>query len=351
MKVSVKLRKKQNTPKTASLYLDINRPNYKRERLFLGLILTGNKIQDKITLETANEIRIQKLAALQRNAHDLPIESKIKLIALIEDIAKTKEKSNTRKLYETVKIKLNKFDENASSKRLSSITLNYLKEFETFLLNDEKEKVSKNTAIHYLNALKAVFNYATSKKLISVNPMKSYEIQRKDELEREYLTIAELKRLEAIENKNETLRAFLFASYTGLRLSDIKELAYKNIEDGKVKVKMRKTEKFISIPLSNKAKELVSTKILNHTGKVFNLPSDVSIGNHLKKIFKSVEIEKKKISFHLSRHTFATIALTIGIDILTISKLLGHRELKTTQIYTNLVDEKITKEMNKFNYI
>jgi integrase len=248
MKVSVKLRKKQNTPKTASLYLDINRPNYKRERLFLGLILTGNKIQDKITLETANEIRIQKLAALQRNAHDLPIESKIKLIALIEDIAKTKEKTNTRKLYETVKIKLNKFDENASSKRLNSITLNYLKEFETFLLNDEKEKVSKNTAIHYLNALKAVFNYATSKKYISVNPMKSYEIQRKDELEREYLTIAELKRLEAIENKNETLRAFLFASYTGLRLSDIKELAYKNIEDGKVKVKMRKTEKFNSIP-------------------------------------------------------------------------------------------------------
>ena len=84
---------------------------------------------------------------------------------------------------------------------------------------------------------------------------------------------------------------------------------------------------------------------------IFNLPTLANINIRLKKIFREAKINKSKVSFHLSRHSFATIGLTIGIEIETISKILGHSNLKTTQIYAKIVNEKIKTAIDKFNSI
>jgi site-specific recombinase XerD len=348
MKISVTLRKKQNTENSTSLYLDIIRPNFKRHRKFLGLVLTGNRIQDRITLRTAEEIRLKTLADLQRDIHNLTIESRVTLGELIKKVSENEKAKSTTDTYKALQSHLNRFDKNYSVKKITSVTIDYLESFKEYL----KTKDLKNSSINsYLTKLKACFNYAAKKKYISNNVARDLEFMKSEKSEKEFLTIPELKRLESIEPKSEVLRAFLLACYTGLRISDLRKLKYNDIGNGKIKVKMQKTNDFVYIPLTNKAKELINSKILNHTGLVFKLPVQSTINIHLSKIFLQNEILKDKVSFHISRHSFATIGLTIGIPIEVISKVLGHTKLSTTQIYAKIVNEKINNEMEKFNKI
>lgn len=348
MKISVTLRKRKNTEKTSSLYLDISREGFKRHRKFLGLVLTGNKIQDRNTLKNAEEIRIQLLAELQRNIHALKIDSKISLGQLIEKVKASHNVKNTVKNYDTLIKHLIDFDQNSLLKKVSSISIDYLRSFKEYLIS---RNLNPNSINEYIIRLKAIFNYAEKNNLIQNNTAKDLEKLKKAKTEKEFLSIPELKKLESIENKSEILRAFLFACYTGLRISDIQKLMYSDIENGIVKVKMQKTSEFIYIPLTDKAKELIETKIINYSGLVFNLPTLSAINNHLKKLFLMNEIHKSKVSFHMSRHSFATIGLTIGIEIEVISKILGHKDLSTTQIYAKIVNEKINKAMDKFNQL
>jgi len=349
MKISVTLRKKQNTTKTASLYLDIQRPSYKRERKFLGLTLTGNKIQDKITLRNAEEIRIKTLSELQKDVHSLVVESKITLGQLIEkSIERDHITPATISNIRNVEVKLIDFDKNSLTKKISTITPEYLDSFKSYL---EKGKLKKNSLRTYLIVMKSFFNLAIKKRYLTKNPALHLELPKKVTPEKEFLTIPELRILEAIEHKPETLRAFLFACYTGLRISDIRKLKYEDISEGTIKVKMQKTKDFVYIPLTEKAKELINTKILNHSGNIFTLQTPMTINTQLKILFMKYGIQKDKVSFHMSRHTFATIGLTIGIPIEVISKLLGHKDLSTTQIYAKIVNEKVVKEMDKFNQL
>jgi site-specific recombinase XerD len=233
-------------------------------------------------------------------------------------------------------------------KKVSSISIDYLRSFKEYLIS---RNLNPNSINEYIIRLKAIFNYAEKNNLIQNNTAKDLEKLKKAKTEKEFLSIPELKKLESIDNKSEILRAFLFACYTGLRISDIQKLKYSDIENGIVKVKMQKTSEFIYIPLTDKAKELIETKIINYSGLVFNLPTLSAINNHLKKLFLMNEIHKSKVSFHMSRHSFATIGLTIGIEIEVISKILGHKDLSTTQIYAKIVNEKINKAMDKFNQL
>ena len=352
---TVKLRKK-NTNKGISLYFDIYQ-NGVRKYEFLGIYLIGNKPQDKITLQTVEEIRIKKLAEMQRSKFGLVVESSITLENLINEVMETKKKIKTARNYATLLNRLENFNKSLLTKKLTYLNSHHIEQFIKHLTtfkNPNGKVLSSNSIREYLITLKSCFNYAVKKEYLIRNPMNKIDLPVYQEKEKDFLSISELKQLENIEvkpNQKESLRSFLLACYTGLRISDVKKLSYEDITENGLKAQMKKTGKFNYIPLSQKAKELISTKILNHSGLVFNLPSEPIINRHLKIIFKNAKINKSKVSFHMSRHTFATIALTIGIDLKTVSELLGHSHVSMTEIYAKIVNEKKVDAMNKFNQL
>lgn len=170
--------------------------------------------------------------------------------------------------------------------------------------------------------------------------------------EREFLTIEELRNLMDVPCANEQVKkAFIFSCFCGLRLSDVRTLTWNKIHkmpDGKtlyVHAFMQKTQKPLNVPLSGEALKVLEEK-KNPDEPIFKLPtSDATINYHIKKWVKNGHIDKA-ISFHTSRHTFATMTLTAGTDIYTTSKLLGHTSVHTTEIYADVVMEKKADAVN-----
>lgn len=226
---------------------------------------------------------------------------------------------------------------------------------------EHKEKpIAASTARLYFNTFVTALNEAVRDGVIDKNPTAQLKKEEKKPLKRSgndrgYLEIEEVRKLvETPCNDEQIKRAFLFACFCGLRLSDIKDLKWQDIKfdaDGgavvsKVQVKTRQS---IDVPLSANA-----LKWLPDRGKakeaVFSLPTHFTINRSVKKWAKDAQIEKN-VTFHLSRHTFATTLLTSGADIYTTSKLLGHQNLRTTQIYAEVVSKKKVEAVNLMDKI
>ncbi len=158
---------------------------------------------------------------------------------------------------------------------------------------------------------------------------------------RTYLTLDEIRLLHSCPSGPERVRnAFLFSCFCGLRWSDVKSLTWDDIRPEKdrfvIVKRMEKTQEWVVTPLSREAASFLPPR----TGDlVFDLPTSTAANADLKRWAKAAGI-RKKITFHTARHTFATLLLTLGADIYTTSKLLGHTNITTTQIYAMVVDEK-----------
>ena len=156
--------------------------------------------------------------------------------------------------------------------------------------------------------------------------------------------------------KNTSVKeAFLFACFCGLRISDIKTLKWSDVKqetDGIcICKKMIKTKQIVMVPLSENALVWMPNKgIAKMEDFVFCLPSYFTINSQVKQWAKSAGLEKK-ITFHTSRHTFATTLLTMGADLYTTSKLLGHQNIKTTQVYAEIVNKKKIETVNLLDKI
>ncbi len=342
MKVSLKTRKGKNGD---ALYLDIAHNN-KRKKEYLKLYLTGDKQADKETLKVAENIRIKRLAELQK-VETLDIEPDKYLFKVIAEVQETKEIESTKRNYKTLLLHAREFF--CNDIKIKKVTAEQLEKLKQYLLT----KMAQNSTKIYLTVLKAVFNYAIKKGYLTKNPFTKVSQIKTIETIREYLTTEEIRAIEQAETRaTETKRAFLFACYTGLRFSDIKNLKYEDIKDDIIQIKMIKTSSFIRIPLNQQSKKYLykdkNILPLPQT-KVFNLSMATNCNESLKRLFKKAGIKKNKISFHLSRHTFATLSLNLGIDIYTVSKLLGHKDLNTTQIYAKLLDSAKIEAMAKFN--
>ncbi len=161
---------------------------------------------------------------------------------------------------------------------------------------------------------------------------------------RNYLNREELLRLIKTPCRNDDVRrAFLFACFCGLRSIDIRNLRWNDIVFDKniafiPNLVQKKTKRPLFLPLNMMAQSFLVQKNYKD-GLIFHLPSQGSVNDQIKKWTRRCGIAKK-ITFHSSRHTFATLALTLGGDIYTISKLLGHSTIQTTQIYAEVVNEK-----------
>lgn len=206
-----------------------------------------------------------------------------------------------------------------------------------------KAKVAMSSVKTYLQKLHAILEHAVFDHLIDCNPMPAvrFLIPRTRSSQRVYLTQSELVRLASKPcNHEETKRAFLFACQTGLRLSDIETLSWNDITEINgsptiVKVQV-KTCQEVCVPLNTVALELIGER--NGHKRVFDLKSRSVIASDLLSWAKAAGVDKH-LTFHVSRHTFATLSISAGVDIYVVSRLCGHRSVRTTEIYAHIIDK------------
>ncbi len=240
------------------------------------------------------------------------------------------------------------------------------------MIKDRNNKT--NTVAKSLGFVKAVINSAIKQDLIQTNVFSKIKI-KKELGKREYLTPPDLKQLEnyyysnnVINSHKNILRYYLFCCYTGLRYKDIKDLCWKDIIDNKIntyeagrietwktiELKMHKTQIDVTIPLNKKALEFlpIMDKDVKNDSNVFRVISGHKTNKYLRGALKKALIVKSgSMSFHTSRHTFATYALVCGMPMKFISKLLGHTDIKTTQIYTQVNKDSLissVRDMDKY---
>jgi site-specific recombinase XerD len=250
----------------------------------------------------------------------------------------------TTTVYEITLGKLKTF-----SKKLmmADINFSFIQGFELFLKREQK--LNATTTYKHVKTFKAVINNAVKEGYYSKNPIENYSI-KKGTGNRQFLSESEVNRIIDLKltNKGEAnaQKMFVFQCFTGLRYTDLVNMSYENIHDTTLIFVSEKTNTQISIPIVDRVQQII--KELPKEGKFFNI-SNQKYNEHLKTIREKAKITKP-VSSHIGRHTFATLALTKGIGIETVSSVLGHASLKTTQIYAKITDQKKQEDMKKLNF-
>ena len=390
--MKITLRQKPLKDGNASLYLDYYDKG-KREYEFLDLYLVPDNALDARRL---NEAAMRKATAIKaertinpEGRHSRADEKADgdkrnktpKLTEWIQTVHDMKKKAGCSKqvLWNINHIKELVGEYLVSAKkrdpRIGRIDKNFLVSFLQYLQNDHTIDICKKGVRHlsagsikqYQLLLATIFNVAVREDIIDSNPFGT--LSEKETLAtpvstRTYLSIDEVKRfMEARYEKmtveaEECKMAFVFSCFTGLRISDIRSLRWCDIQGingiPHVRTTMVKTKKPIFVPLSMNAMLWMQKreKGAEDTALVFaKLPStSASLNDHVRRVAKAAKIEKQ-ISFHTSRHTFATLTLKACKDLYVVSKLLGHASINTTKVYAEVLDSTLEDAIIRQNGI
>lgn len=381
-KEPVTIRFKKLANGNTSIYLDIYREgvrSYEFPKLYLIPERPGveaDKVANQITLDAANAIKAQRIKEIvtgEAGIKELPGKNLLLLDwmkqrqerASKSAMAAGRNASNTAEGIKTVATHLRRYiaaKYKGKAVTLARVDKGFCTGFAAYLMSTNgqwKGGLSPNTSALYYKTFEAAMNEAHKKGLISSNPVTLVEKGEKPKgqpSERNYLTAEELKTLAATKCPNEQVKAaFLFSCFCGLRLSDIEGLTWGAIhQDGescRVETRMQKTREIIYLPLSDAAlKFLPERGDKTAESLVFDLPKRVTTQCDMREWVKRAGIEKQ-ISFHCARHTFATLALARGADLYSISKLLGHTNVNTTQVYATILDQRKKDAANLLNGI
>lgn len=371
-KESVTLREKKLASGNISLYLDVYRDG-KRKYEFLKLYITkaSNPLEREVnrqTRATAQAIKAKRQIELQNNEYgfnsqfksDTPFLEYYR--KLCEDRAKNKEsRSNYQNWFSCLKHLERYCSEDTTFK---DVTPEWVEGFKTFLdttgkdlhktkyeNGDPAKPLAQNSKVSYFNKFRACINQAYDDRILAINPLRGVEGFDQEETERVYLTFEEVKELAKTPCRNAVLkRAFLFSCLTGLRKSDIERLKWGNVEDfgeyTRIRFKQKKTGGREYLDLNNQA-----VSFMGERGK----DNDLVFEGFKYSGYLLLELSKwcmragikKDVTFHTGRHTFAVLMITQDVDIYTVSKLLGHKEISTTQIYTKVIDKKKQEAIDK----
>ena len=231
-----------------------------------------------------------------------------------------------------------------------------LKDFKDYLLttteNKRKTTLAQNSAVSYFNKVKAALKQAYKDKLLQTDLNAKVEPIKAAETRREFLSIEELNELVKKPCNDPMLkRAALFSALTGLRFSDIQKLTWGEVQEVSgqgyfLNFQQQKTEGVENHPISEQAYNLLGER-REPTSRVFEgLTYSAYQNTYLAQWIGSAGITKK-ITFHCFRHTYATLQLFYGTDIYTVSKMLGHKDLKTTQVYAKIANKLKQEAANK----
>ena len=358
-KEPVRLREKELANGVRSLYLDIY-VNGKRSYEFLKLYLIPEtnpqaKVQNENTMRAANTIKLNRILEITNNKAGLKntsIRAKMLLKDWMETFRQAQEQKGVKdqKLIHNTVHALTAYNINVA---MRDVNRDYIIGLTNFLRNDYRsprgKKLKDYSVINYLGCLRNALNMAVREDVIADNPIMKLSAQDKvkaPESQREYLTVEEVQQLEATDSPYPHIKqAFLFACYTGLRCSDVRSITWgKIVKDGekyRLHTVMFKTKRPFYIPLSKKAMQWMPERG-NKTDDdlIFeNIPVQVNTKLYLQPWLDKAGITKP-ITFHCSRHTFGTMMLTLGADIYTTSKLMGHTKVEVTQIYAKIINKK-----------
>lgn len=366
VKEPVRIRRKNLANGNVSLYLAIYL-NGHREYEFLKLYLIPEKTRadrerNRQTMALANSVKAQRIVDIQNGVHGFKTASKGQTLfyeyfgALTERRRKKESKGNFNNWASCLR-HLKKYDPRPSL-TFADITPKWVQGFRDYLENDagafnfsranlkDRRPLSPNTRQAYFDKLRTCLRHAVDDGIINTNPMKGIQGFSTQEVTRPYLTLDEVRAMAATEcDYPEIKRAFLFSCLTGLRRSDVEKLTWGEVTEleGRTRLifRQKKTGGQEYLDITPQAAQLIGERGKaspgDHVFGDIRYPADT---NHSLRIWALRAGVDKHISFHVARHTFAVMMLTLGTDIYTVSKLLGHRELKTTQIYAKIVDSK-----------
>ena len=358
-KEPVRLREKALANGVRSLYLDIY-VNGKRSYEFLKLYLIPEnnpqaKVQNDNTMRAANTIKLNRILEITNNKAGLKntsIRAKMLLKDWMENFRKAQEQKGVKdqKLIHNTIHALTAYNINVA---MRDVNRDYIVGLTNFLRNEYRsprgKKLKDYSVINYLGCLRNALNMAVREDVIADNPIMKLSTQDKvkaPESQREFLTIEEGQKLEATDSPYPHIKqAFLFACYTGLRCSDVRSITWgKIVKDGekfRLHTVMFKTKRPFYIPLSKKAMQWMPERgDKTDNDLIFErIPVQVNTKLYLQPWLDKAGITKP-ITFHCSRHTFGTMMLTLGADIYTTSKLLGHTKVEVTQIYAKIINKK-----------
>ena len=348
----------------------------------LGEVRRSNPLANSINALIAKKLKDVKAAVANTEVNEKPItlsdlknvvknESAISFLEYATRHLNSISKIGTYNRVNTVITKLKDYH-NDDDLYFHQIDLRFLNRYEAYLRDELKNKT--NTVHANLKVLRMLFNKATSEELINIdsNPFLKKKLKT-EKVNRDYLTSEEIEAIKNVEliadSKIEHHRnAFLFAIYAGgIRISDLLTLKWENIIGDHISYKVRKTGLQFRLILVDKAKEIIQkykvNEEMNPDDFVFPfLNNSIDYQNNPKKLHNEISSKtahtnknikiiveragiKKKISFHISRHTFAIKCLNNEMGIEYVSKALGHQDLKTTQIYAKVLDEGLDKAM------
>jgi len=252
---------------------------------------------------------------------------------------------------------------NLSDYNLAKIDYKFITDFDYYLRTvkpkDHIQPINNNGLMKHMQRFRKILNLGVKLEWLQKNPFDSYEIAF-DKTERGFLTPIELEIIDKKEIASKRLEfirdLFVFSCYTGLSYIDAVNLRVSSLIlgiDGQkwISTRREKTNTPLKIPILPRALEIIEKfksdpRSLNRE-TVFPLISNQKVNSFLKEIAVLCEIDKR-LTFHLARHTFATtITLSNGVPIETVSKLLGHHSIATTQIYAKVLENKVSEDMNK----
>lgn len=240
---------------------------------------------------------------------------------------------------------------------LKELSLTFINDFEYYLRTERKCRT--NTIWGYMIVLKHIISIARNSGVLPFNPFAGY-INSPESVDRGYLSKEELQSLMDAPMKNKTYELvrdlFLFSTFTGLAYSDVKNLTSDNLQtffDGNLWIiaRRKKTNTESNIRLLEVPKCIIEKyKGMTGDNRVFPVPSNSSCNEKLKKIGTQCGI-KTRLTFHVARHSAATtILLSNGIPIETVSRILGHTNIKTTQIYAKITNQKISQDLEALSH-
>ena len=360
-KESATIRYRELADGRKSIYLDI-RVDGSREYRTLGLYLLPEtdmitKQQNRETLEKAEKIKeetiIEKMYA-RAGLDDRSFLGHTKLVDWMQqyyDKLTEEEKSETtRRSVLRLQGEIRDFDPDIT---LEEVDLDFANNFAEYLLNRDAKratatgKICNNSVLVSLGTVSAALNYARRERIIHRNPfLDAHFNSLKQETHVGFLSPNEVCRMmDAYCSKPALKTAFMFGCFTGCRYSDIMAMTWKNVimddDHWRLEFTQIKTGEFVSVPLSKMAILFLPKykKSYSKDRNVFERIEQQLIKAPLMKWSKNAGISKD-LTFHMSRHTFACLCIEAGIDIYTIGKLLGHRSIKSTQVYSDVMDGK-----------
>ena len=363
----IRLRMKPLNNGSKSLYLDIYR-NGKRSYEYLKMYIipeTDDNARKRniVTMTAANAIKSKRIIEMTNGEAGIKMPDEKPKMLLSEWMQQymANQESKGKKGLHQIKVAMQILKDYAGEQvTMEGVDKTFCKGYIDYLLTEYQpmgKPISRFTAQNYYRVLNCALNAAVRADIIKVNPMNkldnSEKIRRPDS-KREYMTIEEIRSLIATPMEYSAVKnSYLFSCFCGLRISDIIGLKWKNvyIDNGqyRLEVVMQKTKEPIYLPLSPEAlKWMPERGEKTAEDRVFDLPSPTYINVILKPWAKAAGIDKH-FTFHTARHTFATMMLTLGADLYTTSKLLGHSDVQVTQVYAKIVNRKKDEAVNLVN--